>query len=226
MLDNIFQDHNSIFSYAGKFSQFVWDMNAFESLLERYPQLNICRRALEDALAILIASFGCGGKLLIAGNGGSAADAGHISGELLKSFCKKRPIPAEITKKIDPEMVGQLEGALPAIPLPDFIAFHTAYANDRRGEYSFAQLVLALGGESDVLLALSTSGNSKNIMHAIRIARAKNMKIIGLTGRTGGTMGDLCTACIRVPEDETFKIQELHLPIYHALCQAIEAHFF
>jgi D-arabinose 5-phosphate isomerase GutQ len=80
-------------------------------------------------------------------------------------------------------------------------------------------------GENDVLPALSTSGNSKNIIHAIRIARAKNMKIIGLTGRTGGTVGDLCTACIRVPEDETFKIQELHLPIYHALCQAVETHF-
>lgn len=201
-------------------------MNPLESLWGRYPQLDICRRSLEDALAILIASFGGGGKLLIAGNGGSAADAGHISGELLKSFCKKRPIPAKIAQEIGPQMAEQLEGALPAIPLSDFNAFHTAYANDRHWEYNFAQLVLALGSENDVLLALSTSGNSKNIVHAIQMARAKNMPVIGLTGRTGGRMRDGCTACICVPEDETFKIQELHLPVYHALCQAVEAHFF
>jgi D-sedoheptulose 7-phosphate isomerase len=201
-------------------------MSAFESFLERYPQLNIYRDTLEDALAILITSFESGGKLLIAGNGGSAADAGHISGELLKSFCKKRPIPMKIAQKIGPEMAEQLEGTLPAIPLTDFVSFHTAYANDRNAAYSFAQLVLALGGKNDVLLAISTSGNSKNIIHAIRVAQAKNLEVIGLTGRTGGKMRDLCTACICVPEDETFKIQELHLPIYHTLCQELENYFF
>ncbi|MDR0418195.1 MAG: SIS domain-containing protein [Puniceicoccales bacterium] len=201
-------------------------MNAFRLLLERYPPLNICCDAIVHACDILITSFKMGGKLLIAGNGGSAADAGHISGELLKSFHRKRSIPRDIAAKIDPEMALNLEGALPTIPLPDLVSFHTAYANDRSAEYSFAQLVLALGNENDVLLALSTSGNSKNIIHAIRIALAKNLKVVGLTGRSGGMMRALCTACICVPEDETFKIQELHLPVYHALCQAIEAHFF
>ncbi|MDR2371760.1 MAG: SIS domain-containing protein [Puniceicoccales bacterium] len=201
-------------------------MYALESLGERYPQLDICRDAIEQARDILVTSLEGGGKLLLAGNGGSAADAGHISGELLKSFCKKRPIPQDIAAKIGSEMASNLEGALPAISLPDFVSFHTAYANDRSAEYNFAQLVLALGDEGDVLWALSTSGNSKNIIHAIRTARAKNLKIIGLTGRSGGTMCDLCTTCICVPEKETFKIQELHLPVYHALCQAIEAHFF
>ncbi|MDR2812784.1 MAG: SIS domain-containing protein [Puniceicoccales bacterium] len=201
-------------------------MSAFNPLWERYPQLTICRDAIIAAYDILITSFESGGKLLLAGNGGSAADAGHIAGELLKSFCKKRSIPADIAAKIGPEMASNLEGALAAIPLPDFVSFHTAYANDRDAEYNFAQLVLALGDENDVLLALSTSGNSKNIIHAIQIALAKNLKVIGLTGRSGGMMRDLCTVCIGVPEDETFKIQELHLPIYHALCQAVEVHFF
>jgi D-sedoheptulose 7-phosphate isomerase len=201
-------------------------MSALESLGERYPQLSICRGAIGQARDILIASFEGGGKLLLAGNGGSAADAGHISGELLKSFCKKRPIPQDIAIKIGSEMASNLEGALPAIALPDFVSFHTAYANDRNAEYNFAQLVSALGGEGDVLWGLSTSGNSKNIIHAIRIARAKDLKVIGLTGRSGGMMRDLCTACICVPEEETFKIQELHLPVYPALCRAIEAHFF
>jgi D-sedoheptulose 7-phosphate isomerase len=201
-------------------------MNALESLWERYPQLSTCRNAIERARDILIASFEVGGKLLLAGNGGSAADAGHISGELLKSFCKRRTVPEDIVIKLGLEMASNLEGALPAISLPDFVAFHTAYANDRSAEHNFAQLVLALGSENDVLWALSTSGNSKNIIHAIRIARAKDLRVIGLTGRSGGTMRDLCTACICVPEEETFKIQELHLPVYHALCRAIEAHFF
>ncbi|MDR0740269.1 MAG: SIS domain-containing protein [Puniceicoccales bacterium] len=201
-------------------------MGALESLGERYPQLDICRDAIEQARNILVTSLEGGGKLLLAGNGGSAADAGHISGELLKSFCKKRPILQDIAAKIGSEMASNLEGALPAISLPDFVSFHTAYANDRSAEYNFAQLVLALGDEGDVLWALSTSGNSKNIIHAIRTARAKNLKVIGLTGRSGGMMCDLCTTCICVPEEETFKIQELHLPVYHALCQAIEAHFF
>ncbi|MDR1590648.1 MAG: SIS domain-containing protein [Puniceicoccales bacterium] len=201
-------------------------MNALELLWERYPQLSICRDTIMRAYDILVASFENGGKLLLAGNGGSAADAGHISGELLKSFCKKRLIPRNIATKIAREIVPNLEGALPAIPLPDFVSFHTAYANDRNGEYNFAQLVLALGNENDVLWALSTSGNSRNIIHAIEIARAKTLRVIGLTGRSGGMMRDLCTACICVPEEETFKIQELHLPVYHAICQALEAHFF
>ncbi|MDR3317348.1 MAG: SIS domain-containing protein [Puniceicoccales bacterium] len=201
-------------------------MSHFSLLFERYAQLNICREAIEGVYNILVSVFKNRGKLLIAGNGGSAADAGHIAGELLKNFYKKRAIPEDIATKLGEEVSNHLEGALPVIALPDFTAFHTAYANDRDGAYSFAQLVLALGNEGDALLAISTSGNSKNILHAIGVAHAKDMKIVGLTGATGGAMRPCCTACICVPERETFKIQELHLPVYHALCQELENYFF
>ncbi|MDR2807238.1 MAG: SIS domain-containing protein [Puniceicoccales bacterium] len=195
-------------------------------LWQRYPQLQTCRHAIEKMCALLISLFENGGKLLIAGNGGSAADAGHISCELLKNFCKQRPIPAHIAEKLNSAIIPNLEGALPAIPLADFSAFHTAYANDRNAEYAFAQLVLALGNPNDALLVISTSGNSKNMLHAIHVANAKNMPILGLSGASGGIMKRYCTVCVCVPETETFKVQELHLPIYHALCQALESHFF
>jgi D-sedoheptulose 7-phosphate isomerase len=197
-----------------------------DRLFQRYPQLQSCRPSIGEACGVLVSVFENGGKLLIGGNGGSAADSGHMAGELLKSFCKKRPIPADIGEKIGEELASNLEGALPVIALSDFAAFHTAYANDRNGEYAFAQLVLALGKPGDALLAISTSGNSKNILHSVAVARAKNMAVIGLTGMDGGVLGTVCEPCIRVPERETFKIQELHLPVYHALCQALESHFF
>jgi D-sedoheptulose 7-phosphate isomerase len=201
-------------------------MSSFDLLLQRYPQLRSCRDAIEQAHTILVKTFKNGGKLLVAGNGGSASDSGHMSTELLKSFCKKRPIPHDLAEKLGNEITAHLEGALPIISLPDFVAFHTAYANDRDAEYSFAQLVLALGQKGDTFLAISTSGRSNNILHAIQVANAKAMNIIGLTGETGGFMREHCTACIDVPERETFKIQELHLPVYHALCQALEHHFW
>ncbi|MDR0590505.1 MAG: SIS domain-containing protein [Puniceicoccales bacterium] len=201
-------------------------MGNIDLLCRRYPQLNACRGAIEAVRDVVITAFEGGGKLLIAGNGGSAADAGHIAGELLKNFCKKRPIPEDIAAELGEEEASQLEGALPVISLPDFTSFYTAYANDRHADYGFAQLILGLGQAQDVFLALSTSGNSKNILHAIRVANAKRMKVAGLTGATGGAMCRHCAACICVPERETFAIQELHLPVYHALCREWEDYFF
>ncbi|UPA28111.1 MAG: SIS domain-containing protein [Verrucomicrobiota bacterium] len=201
-------------------------MEVFENLLKRYPQLSVCKGDIEKAFTALLSAFQQQKKLLVAGNGGSAADSGHIAGELLKSFCCKRPIPPNIAAQLPAEITEQLEGTLPVISLPDFVAFHTAYANDRSVAYSFAQLVLALGQLGDVFWAISTSGNSKNILHAAQVARAKSMPVIGLTGQSGGALKSLCDVCIAVPEVETYKIQELHLPIYHALCQALEAALF
>jgi D-sedoheptulose 7-phosphate isomerase len=214
------------FLVNGEIFTYLPAMANLDLLCRRYPQLNSCRGAIEKVRDMVIAVFENGGQLLIAGNGGSAADAGHMAGELLKSFCKNRPIPVDIAERLGEEEACQLEGALPAIPLPDFTSFHTAYANDRHGDYGFAQLVLALGRAQDALLAISTSGNSKNILHAIHVANAKRMKVVGLSGVTGGAMGEHCGACICVPEEETFKIQELHLPIDHALCRELEDHFF
>jgi D-sedoheptulose 7-phosphate isomerase len=210
----------------GKFLHNSITVSACDLLFQRYPSLQLCRKAIEEAYDNLIAVFENGGKLLVAGNGGSASDAGHLAGELLKSFQKKRPIPNDLREKLGEEMASHLEGTLPVIPLPDFVSFHTAYANDRDGAYAFAQLVLSLGKESDAFLAISTSGNAKNIIHAIQVAHAKKIKVIGLTGKSGGKMREHCFPCICVPEDETFKIQELHLPVYHALCQELENYFF
>ncbi|MDE6576515.1 MAG: SIS domain-containing protein [Opitutales bacterium] len=201
-------------------------MEVFENLLKRYPQLSVCKDDIEKVFTALLSVFQQQKKLLVVGNGGSAADSGHIAGELLKSFCRKRPIPQNIAAQLPAEITEQLEGALPVISLPDFVAFHTAYANDRSAAYGFAQLVLALGQPGDVFWAISTSGNSKNILHAAQVARAKSMPVIGLTGQSGGALKSLCDVCIAVPEVETYKIQELHLPIYHALCQALEAALF
>lgn len=201
-------------------------MAVFETLLQRYPRLTECAKTIEQALTILCDTFRNQKKVLVAGNGGSASDSGHIAGELLKSFCRKRPIPSTIAQQLPLEITEQLEGALPIISLPDFVAFHTAYANDRSATFSFAQLVLALGQPGDLFLGISTSGNSKNILYAAQVARAKGMSVLGLTGQSGGAFKPLCNVCINVPEQETYKIQELHLPVYHALCQAIEAEFF
>ena len=153
-------------------------------------------------------------------------DAGHIAAELLKSFRKTRALPKSVTEHLASKTASQLEGALPAISLPDFVSFHTAYANDRSAEYGFAQLVLALGQPGDVFWAISTSGNSKNILHAIEVARAKSLTVIGLTGHFGGKMLASCDVCICVPEEETYKVQELHLPVYHAICLELERRIF
>ena len=201
-------------------------------LFLRYPTLDACRQEIAAAEDALLACFRAGGKLLLCGNGGSAADCDHIAGELGKAFLKKRPIPeerraamAERCPDVAP-LLDRLEDALPAIPLTSLTALLTAYGNDREAELGFAQATLSLGKAGDILLAISTSGNSKNVLAAAKVARALGMRVIALTGEGGGALGALADITLAVPERETFKVQELHLPLYHYLCAAVERAFF
>jgi len=172
-----------------------------------------------------------GGKLLVCGNGGSCADAGHIVGELMKSFKLRRPIKPEIREKLSAfpdgkSIAGSLEGALPAISLCSQAPLMTAFMNDADASLVFAQQVYGYGRPSDVLLAISTSGNSKNCLNAAMTAKALGMKVVSLTGAGGGKLAKLSDILIDVPETETFKVQELHLPVYHAVCAMVEADNF
>jgi len=196
------------------------------NLLRRCPQLDCCRPDVEKTFAILRDSFQGGGKLLLCGNGGSAADAEHWAGELLKGFGQKRPLsPAE--KQGLPEALGlKLQGALPVIPLTGFVSLSTAFANDVDPDLIFAQLVWGLGRPGDVLVGISTSGNARNVCAAMEAAKARGVRRIGLSGRTGGKLNPLCEVCIKTPADETYLIQEFHLPIYHCLCLMLEDEFF
>lgn len=195
-------------------------------LLGRYPILNQCAGAIEQAFELLMATFNGSHKVLICGNGGSAADSSHIAAELLKSFSIRRPLRRRFARPLPATVAEELEGSLPAISLPDFLAINSAFCNDRNPQFAFAQLVLGLGMPNDLLWAISTSGNSANVLNANLVARSIGMNILGLTGKTGGKMCGQCDVCICVPETETFKIQELHLPIYHGLCAMIEREFF
>ena len=204
-----------------------------QELIARYPVLSACGQGIRDSYALLEKSFASGGKLLVAGNGGSAADSDHITGELLKAFVKRRrPDKAFLDKlsQIDGEggayLADKLEGSLPAVSLCNQTALLTASLNDVDGNVVFAQEVMGLGKPEDVFLGISTSGNSKDIVYAMLVAKAKGLATIALTGRDGGRIAKLADASIIVPEKETFKIQELHLPVYHALCLQIEANFF
>lgn len=208
-------------------------MKYIDQLIERYPTLVCCKKNIEEAALALIKSFENGGKLLIAGNGGSCADSDHITGELLKSFCKKR-IPdsklIEEIKKVDLEsgeyLEKRLQGSLPAIALTNNTALMTASLNDVDGNAMFAQQVNGFGKKGDVFLGISTSGNSKDIVYAAALAKAKGLCTITLTGKNGGKLAKLCDISIVVPQNETFMIQELHLPVYHALCLEVEEHFW
>ena len=204
-----------------------------EELFSRYPVLESCRASIIEAYNSLLALYKNGGKLLIAGNGGSAADSDHISGELTKSFLFDRAISPELYDNLvkmfgddGKELSMHLEGGLPVVPLTVLTASNTAFSNDTDPKAAFAQLVNALGKKGDVFLGITTSGNSDNIIKALMVAKAKGMTAIALTGRTGGKCKGLADICICAPEDETFKIQELHLPIYHALCTMVEAALF
>lgn len=204
-----------------------------ENLIERYPILADQQENIWDAFKLLEASFKSGKKLLIAGNGGSAADAEHIVGELMKGFVKKRPLDEKMItmlKTVDEQeghYIGEmLQGALPAIALVDHVALSTAFSNDVDPLLSFAQQINGYGNKGDVFWGISTSGNSKNILSACTVAKAKGMKVIGLTGGTGGKLVERADVTIVVNETETYKIQELHLPIYHALCLMLEEAFF
>jgi D-sedoheptulose 7-phosphate isomerase len=197
-----------------------------ETLIARYPQLTELKKEIESSFDILSYCYKNGGKLLLCGNGGSASDSDHIAGELLKGFRSRRKISGEQAECLGENLASKLQGSLPAIPLPALSAVNTAFINDCDPDYVYAQLTYGLGKEGDVLLAISTSGNSTNVVHAAEVAKAKGMKTISLTGRTGGKLKSLSDSCLNVPEDETFKIQELHLPIYHCLCLMLETAFF
>ena len=202
-------------------------------LFDRYPALEICRADIFAAVEEICACYHAGGKLLLCGNGGSAADAEHIVGELMKGFLKKRPLPQTMREKMKtvfPQdadyFYENLQGALPAVSLVNSVALGTAFANDQAADLVFAQQVLGLGREGDVLLAISTSGNSKNVLYAAKVARVQGLKTIALTGRSGGKLKTVADVTIAAPSDETYCIQEYHLPVYHALCIAAEKEFF
>ena len=204
-----------------------------EQLIKRYPILAGVETDIQEAYEILRTSYEAGGKLLAAGNGGSCADSEHIVGELMKGFVKKRPLPDSLVqalKEADPqrgaELSQKLQGALPAIALTNHVALSSAFANDVDGILSYAQQVNGYGNRGDVFLGISTSGNAENVMYAAVTARAKGMKIIGLTGRDGGKLGAFADISIVVPKQETYQIQELHLPVYHALCLMLEKRFY
>lgn len=207
--------------------------NHVEDVLRRYPTLAVCEEAMTTAIQAIAACYENGGKLLLCGNGGSCADSDHIAGELLKGFLKKRPLSAEQVEamqmacpELEPGLLDKLQGGLPAIPLTAMAALFTAFCNDVDPELVFAQQVLALGRTGDVLIGISTSGNAKNVAAAAKVAKGLGMTVIGLTGRNGGTLRELSDICVCVPETETYKVQELHLPVYHCLCAAVEEHFF
>ena len=204
-----------------------------QELFERYPALDACRGSIDAAYQELLRCYRDAGKLLVAGNGGSCSDSEHITGELMKSFLFHRALEPQFERELTSafgqegqELAAQLEGGLPAIPLTAMSAISTAYANDVSGSATFAQLVHVLGAAGDVFLGISTSGNSENIVKALMAAKAKGVRTIALTGRSGGRCAQQSDICIRVPEDETFKIHEYHLPVYHGLCAMLEADLF
>lgn len=192
-------------------------------LVARRPELSSATPSIHAAFDALVECFEANHRLYLCGNGGSASDAEHIAGELLKGFDRRRLI--DIPSDADP-LLQQLQGGLPAIPLTGFTALRTAVANDMAGELEFAQLVNALGQPGDCLLGITCSGNSRNVALALETARSKHLTTIVLTGASGGHAADLADHCIRVPADEVYLAQELHLPVYHTLCLALEDHFF
>ena len=204
-------------------------------LIERYPVLKECEKSIVDAYRILEKCFVDGNKLLIAGNGGSCADSEHIVGELMKGFKLQRRCSYDFSEKLreidsvrGAELAEKLQGGLPAIALDGQQSLNTAYINDVSGGglLTFAQQVYGYGKKGDVLLCISTSGNSKNVMNSTVVARALGMKVIGLTGRNGGELANVADVTIKAPSEETYMVQELHLPIYHCLCLALEERFF
>ena len=202
-------------------------------LVERYPQLSCIKEDLYSAYKLIEESYQNGGKLLVAGNGGSAADAEHIVGELMKGFKLLRKPTTDFSmklieknKELGKVLAENLQGALPAIALDGHPTLSTAYMNDCEPLLCFAQQVNGYGKEGDVFLGISTSGNSKNVLYAAVTAQAKGMKVIGLTGEKESKLSALSDVCIRVPQTETYLIQELHLPVYHCLCLLLENRFF
>lgn len=203
-----------------------------EKLIARYPVLECCAISIQEALALLETVFSNGSKLLLCGNGGSAADCEHIAGELMKSFLLPRPISRDCRVALESggqpgKMVAEhLQEGLPCVALTGHPALSLAIANDIRGDMAFAQQTHVLGQPGDGFLGISTSGNSVNVIHALHAAKARGLRTLVLTGQSGGTLGSLADVAIRVPASTVIEIQELHLPVYHVLCAALEERFF
>ncbi len=196
--------------------------NHLADLIGRCPQLEPMAASIHEAADMFVACFLQGGNALIAGNGGSAADADHWSGELLKGFESRRPLTANERVGLPPEMGERLQRAVPCIPLSGFPALRTAVANDIDPSLDFAQLVMALGRSGSLFVGISTSGMAANVCNAAQVAQARGLKVLGLTGKSGGRLSVHCDLCLKVPETRTLLVQELHLPIYHTICLLIE----
>lgn len=201
-------------------------MDAINELILSFGNLKVLEDEIRASANLITESFSKGGKLLLCGNGGSSADCEHIAGEMVKQFAKERPLNPEMVEKLGPELSNELHGGLPALSLPSMIGFHTAFNNDNNPEFAFAQQVVAFGKANDVLWAISTSGNSKNVIQACRTAKALGLKTIGLTGDKGGQLGEITDKTIKAPANNVAKIQELHLPVYHAICAFVEDKIF
>ena len=201
-------------------------MDAINELVLSFENLRMLEDEVRTSANLITESFSNGNKLLLCGNGGSCADCEHIAGEMVKQFAKERPLNPEIVEKLGPELSSELHGGLPALSLPSMIGFHTAFNNDNNPEFAFAQQVVAFGKANDVLWGISTSGNSKNVLHAVKTAKALGLNTIGLTGENGGELSQIADITIKAPADNVARIQELHLPIYHAICAFVEDKLF
>ncbi len=209
-------------------------MNALlKELMERYPSLGECRADIERAGDLMMETYRAGGKIMVCGNGGSCADSDHIVGELMKGFLQLRPIKGDERERLaqaigvdGEDVVSKLQGGIPAISLPAQAAVLSAFANDVDASLVYAQLVYGYARKGDLLIALSTSGNSKNVVSAAKVARAVGISTLALTGSRESKLSKLSDCTVRVPETETFKVQELHLPIYHYLCAYMENEIF
>ena len=204
----------------------------FDLLFTRYPALEEQRETIRAAFCLLADCYRAGGKLLVCGNGGSCADSEHIVGELMKCFLIRRSIPASVAEALGvygdegEALKSHLEGALPAVSLCGLPALSTAFLNDTEPTMTFAQQVLGLGRPGDVLLTISTSGNSKNCVYAAVTAKAAGLSVLALTGEKASKLSALADVTVRAPSRETYQVQEFHLPIYHVLCAMLEAEFF
>ncbi len=198
-------------------------MRGNKMLYNNYPELKSVKPQIEAAIGLVVDCYRYGGKVMTAGNGGSAADSEHIVGELMKGFKSKRRV---MDPRIPSKLAEKLQGALPAISLSSGLALPTAYANDVDGEYSVAQTLYGLAKPGDVAILISTSGNAKNLCHAAELSRYIGVKTIALTGEAGGTLGQICDLAIKVPASDTYRIQEYHLPVYHEICARVEEILF
>lgn len=208
-------------------------MDYVSLLISKNEKLSCCADDINKAINAIVDCYKNDGKLLLCGNGGSAADSTHIVGELMKGFLKCRPVEGETAEalktanpKVDDLLLSKLQCGLPAVNLCESSSLLTAYCNDVDPDYIFAQQVFGLGKKGDVFIGLSTSGNAKNINHAAKVAKALGITVIGMTGNGGGALAENSDICIKAPETETYLVQEAHLPIYHAICAAVEEEFF